>query len=199
MKITLPWAWILGKTRDREGAVGDNPVQVAPSPSVIHRPGSGAEMENTLEEMEASLISGRSIPWTSLAVVDREPLLAAIDRLRTSLPREVEAGKRIVEDEHRILAAARMESARILGEAEKKARLILEESQLKKMAEERAQEILQQAQAQARHILGQAENQTWRVYQSLEQARDLLQADLLRLRSSSGGSNESDSYPSRSQ
>lgn len=183
MRITLPWGRIFGKSNE---ALETSPAP-APQPRADRRSGPGSEMENVLDKVEADLLAGHSIPWTSLTVVDQRSILTAIDHLRTSLPLEVEAGRRIIADEQRILTAARIEAARITGEAEKKARLILEENHLRKMAEEEAAVIMQEAQAQGQSILEEAGEQAWRVYHSLEQAREILHSDLLRLRTETAG------------
>ncbi|MBI2845527.1 MAG: hypothetical protein HYX86_03165 [Chloroflexi bacterium] len=188
MKISLSWPRIFRKKGYSGDATAEPKPEIAASPArTAHRPGSGAEMEGILEEVESSIISSPAIPWTPIAVIDQRKILTAIDRLRTSLPREVEAGKRIVAEEERMRTTARLEAARIVGEAEKKAEEILEESHLKKRAEEQAKVILREAQTQAGQILQEAEEQAWRVYQSLEESRELLHSDLLRMRTGVAG------------
>lgn len=182
MKISIPaiQQWTAGFAPKENDTPAGEIDQGVPDPA---KTGTGSEMDRLLDEMEQALLAGRAIPWTPLAVVDRQEIQWAIDRLRTALPPEVEAARRIVQGEETVLAAARAESHGIISRAEKQAREILEESQLKRIAENRAREILEEAQRQAGRILQDAGTQAWSVYQSLEKARDLLQGDLLRIRS----------------
>jgi len=131
-----------------------------------------------IDELEGVIAAGLSIPMTSQGLIDRESCLELIDLLRTSLPREVVAARRIIESEDKLLADARAEAERIRQRAEREAALILEENQLMRMAEFRSQSILQEGEREAERIVREAENRAYQIYLRLEHALDLLKAEL---------------------
>ena len=131
-----------------------------------------------IDELEGVIASGFDIPLTCQALIDRERCLELIDLLRTSLPGEVVAARRIIESEDKVLADARAEGERIRQRAEKEAALILEENQLMRMAEIRSQSIIQEGEREAERIVREAENQAYQIYLRLEHALDLLKAEL---------------------
>ncbi len=131
-----------------------------------------------IDELEEVIAAGFGIPMTSQGLVDRERCLELIDLLRTSLPGEVVAARRIIESEDKVLADARAEAGRICERAEREAALILEENQLMRMAEVRSQSILQEGEREAERIVREAENRAYQIYLRLEHALDLLKAEL---------------------
>ena len=131
-----------------------------------------------VDELEGVIAAGFGIPMTSQGLIDRERCFELIDLLRTSLPREVVAARRIVESEGKVLADARAEAERIRERAEKEATLILEENHLVRMAEIRSQSIIQEGERRGERIVGEAENRAYQIYLRLEHALDLLKAEL---------------------
>jgi adenylosuccinate lyase len=131
-----------------------------------------------IDELEGVIAAGFAIPLTSQGLIDRERSLELIDLLRTSLPGEVVAARRIIESEDRVLADAQAEAQRIRERAEKEAALILEENQLTRMAELRSQGIIQEGEREAERIVREAENRAYQIYLRLEHALDLLKVEL---------------------
>ncbi len=131
-----------------------------------------------IDELEGVIAAGLGIPMTSQGLIDRERCLELIDLLRTSLPGEVVAARRIIESEDKVLADAQAEAVRIRQRAEKEAALILEENQLMRMAEIRSQSVIQEGEREAERIVREAENRTYQIYLRLEHALDLLKAEL---------------------
>jgi len=131
-----------------------------------------------IDDLEGVIAAGFGIPMTSQGLIDRERCLELIDLLRTSLPGEVVAARRIIESEDKILADARAEVVSIRERAEKEAALILEENQLMRMAEIRSQSIIQEGEREAQRIVREAENRAYQIYLRLEHALDLLKAEL---------------------
>ncbi len=131
-----------------------------------------------IDELEGVIAEGFGIPMTSQGLIDRGRGLELVDLLRTSLPGEVVAARRIIESEARVLADAQTEAAKIHQRAEKEAALILEENQLMRMAEIRSQSIIQQGEREAERIVREAEHRAYQIYLRLEHALDLLKAEL---------------------
>lgn len=131
-----------------------------------------------IDELEGVIAEGFGIPLTSQGLIDRERCLELIDLLRTSLPGEVVAARRIMESEAKVLADAQAEALRIRERAEKEAALILEENQLMRMAEIRSQGIIQEGEREAEQIVREAETRAYQIYLRLEHALDLLKAEL---------------------
>lgn len=144
--------------------------------AMIERP--QVVLEKLIDELEGVIAEGFGIPMTSQGLIDRGRCLELVDLLRTSLPGEVVAARRIIESEAKVLADAQVEAAKIRQRAEKEAALILEENQLMRMAEIRSQSIIQQGEREAERIVQEAENRAYQIYLRLEHALDLLKAEL---------------------
>jgi cell division septum initiation protein DivIVA len=136
------------------------------------------DVPKLLDELEAVIEEGWSIPLTKRALVEQETCLYLIDLLRTALPKELAEAQLIKQNKDKILTDARAKAEEIVKLARKQAELILEESQLMEIAKLRSQAIIQQGEQQVAGMVQRARNYADEVYLKLERDLNFLLAEV---------------------
>ena len=102
--------------------------------------------------LEELVGTGRRLPTTNMVIIDRELALGFIDELRSAIPEEVSAAKRISAEGARIVEKAREEADRTIGRAQEQAAFLIDERGLTQAAERQSQDIIAAARAEAAEI-----------------------------------------------
>lgn len=110
------------------------------------------EICSLLDEMEKTIEDGKSIPFTSKVLVDREDVLDLIKEIRLKLPEELKQAKWVKEERTRILVEAQKEAEGIVKEAENRIIAMVDENEITRKAYEQKNEIIQTANEMAREI-----------------------------------------------
>lgn len=110
------------------------------------------EICSLLDEMEKAIEDGKSIPFTSKVLVDREDVLDLIKEIRLKLPEELKQAKWVKEERTRILVEAQKEAEGIVKEAENRIIAMVDENEITRKAYEQKNEIIQTANEMAREI-----------------------------------------------
>ena len=76
------------------------------------------EIFTLLETLEDILERGKSVPFTSKTIIDKEELLEIVKEIRLKLPDELKQAKWIKEERQRILVEAQKEADEVVKEAE---------------------------------------------------------------------------------
>ncbi len=113
-------------------------------------------IENLLEEIEAILEEGKSVPFTSNLLVDAEAIKTAIEDIRLNMPEELMQARKIASERKEILTAAQDNADKIIEQAHTRAKEIISEDEITRGAEMHAEEIVQQARQTANEIVEQA-------------------------------------------
>ena len=113
-------------------------------------------IENLLEEIEAILEEGKSVPFTSNLLVDAQAIKTAIEDIRLNMPEELMQARKIASERKEILTGAQDNADRIIEQAHLKAKEIISEDEITRGAEMRAEEILRDAKQTANEIVEQA-------------------------------------------
>ncbi len=92
------------------------------------------------------------MPLTRNVIVDREAALSLIDELRSAVPEEVRAAKRISHDRDKIMEHSQEEAEQIVARAQEQAAYLISERGLIEEAAAQSEQILAQAQADAAAI-----------------------------------------------
>jgi hypothetical protein len=119
--------------------------------------------------LEAILVEGRQLPFTSGVVVDRDRLFDVINQMRISIPEEVKKAKRMQQERERLIAQANEEAERIVALAREQAAALVHEHEVIKQAEQQAQEVLEQVRDEARSVRAGADDYALAVLQQLEE------------------------------
>ena len=97
-----------------------------------------------IERMEDLVLSGVGIPLTPMTVVNGEKLVPLLDRIRESLPAEIQQAQRVLERRDEIVNDAQAKANQFLQEAKRQSEFMLSESELLRAVHEEAARIRQQ-------------------------------------------------------
>ena len=110
------------------------------------------EIFTYLDTLEDILEKGKSVPFTSKTIVDKEELLDIIKEIRIKLPDELKQAKWIKEERQKILVEAKKEADEIVKEAENRIISMIDEHEITKKAYEKKAEIIETANEMSREI-----------------------------------------------
>ena len=113
-------------------------------------------IESLLEEIEAILEEGKTVPFTSNLLVDANAIKTAIEDIRLNMPDEFMQARKIASERKEILVGAQDNADKIIEKAHLRAKEIISEDEITRGAEAQAAEILQQARQNAAEIVEQA-------------------------------------------
>lgn len=92
----------------------------------------------------------------SMIKVNREELISMLDEVRNLLPKEIAESRRIVRNQDKIIADAKIKAERIMQNAAKEAGGMVDDQEIVSMANMRAEDILSKAQKEASEVSGSA-------------------------------------------
>ncbi|MES2208805.1 MAG: hypothetical protein V4515_01295 [Chloroflexota bacterium] len=121
-----------------------------------------------LERLESLIASGKSLPLTRNAVIDRDAVLDIVDQLRAAIPEEVRAAKRINSEGERIIEKAEDEARSIISRAQEQAAFLIGERGLLELAEEEGRQIITAARSQAEQTRAGADDYALGLLETLE-------------------------------
>ena len=127
------------------------------------------EIQLLLDRLEAILVQGRELPFTSGVVVDRERCYDLVNQMRISIPEEVKKAKRLQQERERLIAQANEEAERIVDLAREQAAALVQDHEVTRLAEQRAQTVLDRIQDQAQGVRADADAYALEVLQELEE------------------------------
>jgi len=127
------------------------------------------EIQLLLDRLEAILVQGRELPFTSGVVVDRERCYDLINQMRISIPEEVKKAKRLQQERERLIAQANEEAERIVDLAREQAAALVQDHEVTRLAEQRAQTVLDRIQEQVQGVRADADAYALEVLQELEE------------------------------
>ena len=146
-----------------------------PRPRAIIEPASSPSPEALpldiiflLERLESLVATGKSLPLTRNAVVDRDAILDLVDQLRVAIPEEVRAAKRINAEGERIIEKAEEEASRIVSRAQEQAAFLIGERGLLELAEEEGRKIIAAADVAAEATRAGADDYAFGLLEALE-------------------------------
>lgn len=110
------------------------------------------EIFTLLETLEDILERGKSVPFTTKTIVDKDELLEIIKEIRLKLPDELKQAKWIKEERQRILLEAQKEADEVVKEAENRIISMIDEHEITRKAYEQKNEIIETANEMSREI-----------------------------------------------
>ena len=126
-------------------------------------------INGVLDELEAVVQEASGVPMRKgRAVVDRADLLAMLDELRGSLPRELSEAEAVRRECAAVVTSAEEEARRIVEEAHQQAEAKVLDTELYRRSQRRAAEGEDRAERYAREIRGGSEVYQDRVMGQLE-------------------------------
>lgn len=122
--------------------------------NLMQRKGVNETMEifTLLETIEDILERGKTIPFSSKGIVDKEELLEIIKEIRLKLPDELKQAKWVKEERQRILLEAQKEADEIVKEAENRIIAMIDEHEITRKAYDQKNQIIETANEMSREI-----------------------------------------------
>lgn len=97
-----------------------------------------------LDKMEMMILKGFPIPLTPYVVVDHEKLLDAIDKIKASIPGEIQEAQSLLKKSEEIQIEAQRKSRQLIEDAQRHAERLLSESELLNAVQAEADRIRKQ-------------------------------------------------------
>lgn len=132
----------------------------APAPTIMQ----------LIDGLEAAVEGGKTFPGTGSTFVDRHLVLDLIDRLRRTLPIELEQARRVTQQRQEIIIQAQNEAMRIVESAQEQADYLVGDTGVMAEARQRGEEQLQHAEDSARRTRDGVERYAISVIEDLETA-----------------------------
>ena len=104
-----------------------------------------------IDKLEATVREGVWLPFGA-RIVSMDRLLDLVEKLRASLPDEVNRAKAVTKDKDRLLEDARYKAAAIVEEASSTKTQMLSDAEIVRLAQTRADELLSDAESRAREV-----------------------------------------------
>lgn len=134
------------------------------------RDARAAPIMQLIDDLEAQITSGRRFPGSSRVTVESQIVLDLIDRLRYSVPIELEQARRVVQERQQIIVEAQEEARRIVDAARERAEYLVSDAGVLGEARQRSEERLRHAEDNARRTRQGAERYALSVIEDLENA-----------------------------
>ena len=112
-----------------------------------------------LDRMEAILERAKGIPLTSFVLIDKEELINEIDRLRDSLPSELEEAAGILKRKEEIFRDGHNAAEKVLTEAKREAMRRIEDNEITKNASIQASKMEADAKEAANNLYSKVRKQ----------------------------------------
>lgn len=103
-----------------------------------------------IDDLEATVERGKHIPAFGTVIIDRHVALDLIDRLRRSIPMELEQARSIIQRRQEIILSAQEEATRIVDAAKEEADYLVGDTGVMAEARQRGEAFLRQADENAR-------------------------------------------------
>lgn len=116
------------------------------------------DVEAHLEQLEALVAEARPVPLSTLVMVHRGDVEAAVEDLRTVLPDELREARWVLRERADILAAAAREADQVRAEAEADAQRLRSETEIVRTARREAERIVAEAKQAAHDLQRDAED-----------------------------------------
>lgn len=134
------------------------------------RDARAAPIMQLIDDLEAQVTSGRRFPGSSRVNVESQVVLDLIDRLRYSIPIELEQARRVVQERQQIILEAQEEARRIVDAARERSEYLVSDSGVLGEARQRSEERLRHAEDNARRTRQGSERYALSVIEDLENA-----------------------------
>lgn len=143
------------------------------------------DLQYLIDRLETMVTGAKRVPISGRIMLDEQELADLIDQMRTVLPEEVRAARKVLRERDSIISEAQQQADDVLKTAHEQAEMLLDEQGLVAEAQARAnrfiEEVEQDAQARiegaddyARQVLTQLRDQLSRHLNTIERGLEAL-------------------------
>jgi cell division septum initiation protein DivIVA len=143
------------------------------------------DLQYLIDRLETLVTNARRVPISGRLMLDEQDLADLIDQMRTVIPEEVRAARKVLRERDAVISEAQQQADDILKTAHEQAEMLLDEQGLLAEAQHRAnqymeeveaaaQERIQGADDYARQVLTQLREQLGRHLRTIEKGLETL-------------------------
>ncbi len=103
------------------------------------------DLQYLIDRLETMVTSAKRMPITNKLQMDEQELADLIDQMRTVLPEEVRAARKVLRERDTIIAEAQQQADEVLNTAHEQAEMLLDQEGLTAEAQARANQHLEEA------------------------------------------------------
>ncbi len=127
------------------------------------------DLQYLIDRLETMVTSAKRMPITGKLMIDEQDLADLIDQMRTVLPEEVWAARKVLRERDSIIAEAQQQADDVLRTANEQAEMLLDQQGLMAAAEARSSEYLEDAMQAAQERVNGADDYAREVLSQLQQ------------------------------
>jgi len=127
------------------------------------------DLQYLIDRLETMVTSARRMPITGKLTLDEQELADLIDQMRTVLPEEVRAARKVLRERDGIISEAQQQADEILDTAHKQADMLLDQEGLLAEAQARANQYMEEAIQAAKDRVDGADDYARQVLSQLQQ------------------------------
>jgi len=127
------------------------------------------DLQYLIDRLETMVTSARRMPITGKLMLDEQELADLIDQMRTVLPEEVRAARKVLRERDGIISEAQQQADEILETAHKQADMLLDQEGLLAEAQARANQYMEEAIQAAQDRVDGADDYARQVLSQLQQ------------------------------
>ena len=133
------------------------------------------DLQYLIDRLETMVTGAKRVPISGRLMLDEQELADLIDQMRTVLPEEVRAARKVLRERDSIIQEAQQQADDILRTAHEQAEMLLDEQGLMAEAQARANQYMEEVEREAQERLNGADEYARQV---LTQLRDQLSRHL---------------------
>jgi vacuolar-type H+-ATPase subunit H len=127
------------------------------------------DLQYLIDRLETMVTSARRMPITGKLMLDEQELADLIDQMRTVLPEEVRAARKVLRERDSIISEAQQQADEILKTAHEQAEMLLDHEGLMAEAQARSNQYLEEAMEAAQERVEGADDYARQVLSQLQQ------------------------------
>ena len=127
------------------------------------------DLQYLIDRLETMVTSARRMPITGKLMLDEQELADLIDQMRTVLPEEVRAARKVLRERDGMISEAQQQADEILKNAHEQAEMLLDQEGLLAEAQARANQYMEEAIQAAEDRVEGADDYARQVLSQLQQ------------------------------
>jgi vacuolar-type H+-ATPase subunit H len=127
------------------------------------------DLQYLIDRLESMVTGAKRMPITGKLMLDEQELADLIDQMRTVLPEEVRAARKILRERDSLIAEAQQQADEILKTAHEQAEMLLDQQGLMAEAQARANQYMDEAMMAAQERVNGADEYAREVLSQLQQ------------------------------
>src|SRR5215210_4284476 len=127
------------------------------------------DLQYLIDRLETMVTGAKRVPISNRLMLDEQELADLIDQMRTVLPEEVRAARKVLRERDSIISESQQQADDILKTAHEQAEMLLDQQGLMAEAQARANQYMEQIEAEAQERINGADEYARQVLTQLRE------------------------------